>query len=81
MNKAIPPGKDPKRQGLTDGQMDRLMDPSTDKTKFSLAESGHLHPVPTPCPYKQTSLKFSLTSLELLTMGCCLELGLGEVRP
>lgn len=44
----------------------------------SLAESGHLHPRPKQCPYKQRSLKLSLTRLELLTMGCCLELSLGK---
>lgn len=34
MNKATAQEKDPKRQGLADGQMDRLMDPRTDETKL-----------------------------------------------
>lgn len=35
-------------------------------------------PGPTQCPYEHTDWKFSLASLGLLTMGCCLELGLGK---
>lgn len=34
INKATAQEKDPKRQGLADGQMDRLMDPRTDETKL-----------------------------------------------
>lgn len=79
MNKTTPQGEDPKRQGMADGQTDRLMEPQN-KTKFSLAEPGHLHPE-YKCPHVQTSFKFSLGSLELLKGAAALSSAWGKVRP
>lgn len=56
MNKAKAQEKDPKRQGLADGQMDRLMDPRTDETKL-ISRIWTCNPRSKQCPYEQTSLK------------------------
>lgn len=54
--------------------MDRRMDPRSDQTKLSLAESRYLHPGPRQCPCEQTRKFF----LNLLHTGCGLELTLGK---